>query len=245
MRVYMHNLHDLIDRVHAILMSMFGYVVVGDVMMEIEVPNQAGNKSKDFLFPCVGLIVVLAIASITLFMDNRNLQAEIARSQAEIEGLEFEARWLDDAYESYVASHEYSNQQYEQAKFHFYYIASSEQEFGVSDLEDEIQGRKWLRSYQEGVFDCSEMSAYLEWYLENEGWNVDIVIGVSPFGSGRHAWLLVETSEGKYMPVEATSISVVLWDDPNFDNYWEYDQLFEDIHDAIAYNESEFDWWQL
>lgn len=218
-------------------MSMFGYVVVGDVLMEVEVPNQTSNRSKDFLSPCVGLIVVLAIASLVLFVENENLRTEV-------EGLESEINWLDDSYEIYVSTHEYSNWQYEQAKFEFYYLVPSEQEFGVSNLEDEISGRKWLRSYQEGVFDCSEMSAYLEWYLENEGWNAKIVIGDSPFSSGKHAWLLVETNEGKYMPVEATSIRVVLWDDSNFDNYWDYDQRFETIHDAIEYNESEFDWWQ-
>ena len=45
------------------------------------------------------------------------------------------------------------------------------------------------------------------------------------------------------MPVEATEYSVVWWDSPYFDNYFEYDSLFETIHDALNYSYGEFDWW--
>ena len=110
----------------------------------------------------------------------------------------------------HVATHQYANLEYETAQFSFYYL-KPEQKFGVYDLDDELDGIRWIKPYQEGVFDCSDMSAYLEWYLENEGWHAKIVLGDSLSGSGKHAWLLVETSEGKYMPVESTSIKVVLW----------------------------------
>jgi hypothetical protein len=131
----------------------------------------------------------------------------------------------------------------ESGRFDFYYV-KPEQKFGVYDLSDFVTGRKWLKPYQAGVFDCSEMSAALEWTLENEGWHTIIIIGNSPFGSGYHAWLLVETSLGAYMPVESTSMSVVWWENPNFDNYFVYDHSFETIQDALAYSETEFDWWE-
>jgi len=70
-----------------------------------------------------------------------------------------------------------------------------------------------------------------------------IIVGDSPFGSGRHAWLLVETSVDKYMPVESTDMAVVLWDSAYFDNYFKYDHAFEKIQDALKYSETEFDWW--
>jgi len=88
------------------------------------------------------------------------------------------------------------------------------------------------------------MSADLEQYLENEGWNTLILIGDSPFSTGRHAWLLLETSEGSYMPVESTNIRVVWWSDPNFDDYFVYDRSFESIQEALEYSETEFDWWK-
>lgn len=151
---------------------------------------------------------------------------------------------LQSEYDSYVADHQYTNLEYDEAFFSFYYVKPDEQKFGVYDLEDELYGLEWLHSYQAGVFDCSEMSAYLEWHLENEGWNAVLVIGDTPFDSGYHAWLLVETSEGQYMPVESTTIEIVWWDNPYFDNYFTYDYEFETIHEAIAYYESEFDWWE-
>lgn len=147
-------------------------------------------------------------------------------------------------YDIYIANHQYTNSEYDEAFFFFYYVKPEEQKFGVYDLEDELYGLEWIEPYQEDVFDCSEMSAYIEWHLENEGWNAIIVIGDTPFGSGYHAWLLVETSEGHYMPVESTTIEIVWWDDPYFDNYFTYDYDFETIQEAIDYYESEFDWWK-
>jgi len=132
---------------------------------------------------------------------------------------------------------------WESGKFDFYYI-KPEQKYGVYDLSDWLNRWKWIKPYQEGVFDCSEMSAYLEWKLENEGWHTKIIVGDSPFGSGQHAWLLVETSNGKYMPVESTNMAVLLWDSPHFDNYFKYDRSFETIQDALKYSETEFDWWK-
>lgn len=183
--------------------------------------------------------------------DNTNLQNQVNNLQSQIDSLNTTYQdyvathsHSNSEYDNYVATHHYSDSEYNEAQFSFYYVKPDEQKFGVYDLDDELYGFEWCEQYEEGVFDCSEMSAYLEWYLENEGWHTKIVVGDSPFGSGRHAWLLVETSEGKYMPVEATSVTVVWWSDPNFDNYWIYDYKFETIQDAIAWNESEFDWWK-
>ncbi len=135
------------------------------------------------------------------------------------------------------------NRGLEDRRFDFYYVKPS-QKYGVDNLVNELNGLVWIKDYQEGVFDCSEMSAYLEWHLENEGWHTIIAVGDSPFGSGRHAWLLVETTVDKYMPVESTGMTVVMWSDSHFDNYFKYDHSFETIQEALAYNETEFDWWQ-
>jgi hypothetical protein len=87
------------------------------------------------------------------------------------------------------------------------------------------------------------MSAYIEWRLENEGYHTIIVCGDAPFGGGYHAWLLVETSDDGYMPVEATTYDMVDWYDSYFDEYFEYDYSFETIHGALDYSQTEFDWW--
>jgi len=130
----------------------------------------------------------------------------------------------------------------EAGRFDFYYV-KPEQKFDVNELADWLDRWEWTRLYQENVFDCSEMSASLERKLENEGWHTFIIVGDCPFASGKHAWLLVETSSNAYMPVESTTLSVVWWGDPNFDKYFEYDHQFETIQQALAYSQSEFDWW--
>lgn len=144
----------------------------------------------------------------------------------------------------YVGTHHYSDVEVEDIRFFFYYDEPHTQEFGVYNLEDELEGLEWDRPYEEHVFDCSEMSASLERCLENHGWHAKIVCGDSPFGSGRHSWLLVETSEGKYMPVESTIIEIVWWENPSFENYFEYDHSFESIREALEYSETSFDWWK-
>ena len=190
----------------------------------IEVEKREIGKAKVGLAVCAFLVVILAFSVWSY--------TQVDYLQTEVDNLETE----------YNNNHHYTDEEYDEAQFSFYYV-EQEQKFGVYDLEDELDGLEWIEPYQEGVFDCSEMSAYLEWYLENEGWHAKIVVGDSPSGR-RHAWLLVETSEGKYMPVESTSIGVVWWSDPNFDNYFNYDHSFETIQEALAYNESDFDWWK-
>jgi len=133
----------------------------------------------------------------------------------------------------------------EQNKFFFYYTELSEQRYGVDELDDVLSQYVWAREYSEHVFDCTEMSAYLERYLENNGFNTIIVLGKSPDGSGEgHAWLLVEVTPGKYMPVEATLFSIVYWKNPYFDDYFKYQARFESIHEALDDKPDEFDWWQ-
>ena len=206
--------------------------------LEKEFEKQGGiGKAKIGLAVCAVLVAVLVVSSVWLYTRNENLQNQIDSLISDYDSLVSE-------HNDYIADHQFTDEQYYSAIFSYYYVFPAEQKFGVYDLEDELTGLEWIKPYEEGVFDCSEMSAYLEWYLENEGWNAIIIAGDSPFGSGYHAWLLVETSTDQYMPVESTNIEIVWWDDPYFDNYWIYDYEFETIDDALAYSETEFDWWK-
>lgn len=130
----------------------------------------------------------------------------------------------------------------QQAKFTFYYIPT-DKTYGAAALQEYLQSRRWKEGLEK-EFDCSQMSAYLEWKLENEGFHTIIVGGDSPDGSGRHAWLLVETIEGKYTPVEATARSIVDQSSPYFDNYFRYEFYFETIQEAVSYSPTEFEWWK-
>lgn len=134
----------------------------------------------------------------------------------------------------------------EMSKFAFYYAGQCEQRYGVDDLESYLDRWQWIEgTYVEGKFDCSEMSAYIEWRLENEGFHTVIVVGQSPSNpEAGHAWLLVETSSGEYMPVEATQYALVKWDNPYFDQYFSYDHSFETILEALGYDYEGFNWWE-
>ena len=118
-----------------------------------------------------------------------------------------------------------------------------DRKYGIRELADTLSDVKWRVNYKQGVLDCSEMSAFLERYLELQGWHTYIAVGKSPTGTGKHAWLLVETSPNRYTPVEATVPEVIYPDDPYYDNYFDYDHIFESIEDAVKHSPTEFDWW--
>lgn len=221
-------------------------------MMENEIESQGDRKSIDLVFVVVVLVAVFAIATSILFVEilslrglNSDLRSDLRASESQLKSLNLAHLALENEHETYVSTHSYSNAEYDEARFDFYYSKPENQKFGVSVLEDEILGLQWSEPYQAGVFDCSEMSACLERYLENQGWHILIVVGDAPTGGNGHAWLLVETNAGGYMPVEAQSFRVVLWDDTYFDNYYVYDESFMNIQEAVDYNETEFDWWTV
>ncbi|MCW3976804.1 MAG: hypothetical protein NWE77_02605 [Candidatus Bathyarchaeota archaeon] len=197
--------------------------------MEKDVEKRSGiSKATGGLVVCAVLIIILAVSNVWFYAE---LQGQIG----------LRAR----AYDSNVVESQYTNSEGAETPFFFYYVKPELQKFGVHSLDNELEGLKWSRQYDLGLFDCTEMTAYLERYLENNGWHAQIVVGDTPFGPGRHAWLLVETSEGSYMPVESTTIQIVWWSAPSFDNYWVFDYRFETIGEALSYSETAFDWWTV
>jgi len=122
------------------------------------------------------------------------------------------------------------------------------------------------RGYEENVFDCSESTAYLEWALENAGFDAEIATGRTPWDttSGYHAWVIAYTTEYE-VAIEATALTgeynwaylfsnripgVVYGDDeliPGWNNYYEgYDKTFQNIYYAIRNWQSgeEWNWWE-
>ncbi len=120
-------------------------------------------------------------------------------------------------------------------------------------------------SYDLEIFDCSESAAYLEWALENAGFDAEIVTGLFPQdpASGFHAWVIVETTDYQ-VAVEATNFNRdrnafrswgrtpgVVYSDDNLiegaDDYYNgYDDRFRNIYEAIReYRASaqQWNWW--
>jgi len=199
----------------------------------------------------IPIVVVLFIACIFTIVQWQLADSQLQECQLSVQSLTSENDWLQTVttqQQEEIESKDVqiSNLDYEgnSVKFYFYYASLTEQRYEVSDLAEYLNRWQWTEeAYVADEFDCSEMSAYLEWKLENEGYNTVIVTGDSPFGVGKHAWLLVQTSTEGYMPVEPTTYSIVYWSDIYFDDYFVYDYEFENIQEALDYSSNEFDWW--
>lgn len=223
------------------------------------------GKAKIGLGISLGVLLVSGILNVWFYVESQRMETKL---EDMIESREYwmgTATELEIDFNDYQQSHSYTNNQYQSgreesysrgfsegyedgyntAEFKFYYVKPKNQRYGLENLKDIVNEYSWTSSYEEGVFDCSEMSAYMERHLENEGFHTIILLGESPFGSGTHAWVLAETSEGKYMPVEATSPRVVLWEDTGFEKYFEYDHDFETIQEALNHLSTDFDWWSV
>jgi hypothetical protein len=193
---------------------------------------------------CIPIIVILFVACVFTVIQWQVTNSQLQECGVRVQSLTSEVDWLQSLTDQQQSEIQAKEEEVERVKFQFYYASLAKQRYGVSDLEEYLNRWQWSEgAYVAGEFDCSEMSAYLEWKLENEGYNTLIVTGDSPFGSGKHAWLLVQTSVEGYMPVEATTYSIVYWSNTYFDNYFVYDYQFENIQEALDYSPNEFDWW--
>ncbi len=115
------------------------------------------------------------------------------------------------------------------------------------------------RGYVSNIFDCSESSAYLEWALDNAGFDADIVTGKTPWGGdGYHAWVIVHTTD-TIAAVEATALTggffrkllgedaIIRSGDLGANNYYNtYDDDFKNIYLAIrgCSGIEEWNWWE-
>jgi len=128
-----------------------------------------------------------------------------------------------------------------------YYVGAPRKYFdevqNLNDLQKDVTKVVWSKPYQEGVFDCSEMSAYMERSLENLGWHTVICVEDESWLGGPHAWVLVEVRPSVATPVECTKPSVVWGDNSHYSDYFKYDHEFEAIQQAMQHSPSEFDWW--
>ena len=111
-------------------------------------------------------------------------------------------------------------------------------------------------SYEESYFDCSEMSAFLEWYLEGRGVDTVIVTGkqdqphnITAGGfeykksTGDHAWIVANIS-GREVLIESTLARIV----PDaLVPYYIPDDAHDDIYGVVStYGcADEYDWWTV
>jgi hypothetical protein len=105
-------------------------------------------------------------------------------------------------------------------------------------------GQVRLEHVEEGVFDCSEASALVEWLCEGAGFHALLALGyrTEPSGERRlHTWVVVELENGRRGHVEATTLTVT--EAPENLSF----SLYESPDDLIkgTFLLSEFDWWNV
>ncbi|MBE6034575.1 MAG: hypothetical protein E7222_07715 [Clostridiales bacterium] len=99
----------------------------------------------------------------------------------------------------------------------------------------------WEASYQFNEFDCSEMSAYLSYYLKACGIPNTIIAGETASGEG-HTWIEVpvKTAYGtSKIIVESTTFEVLNPSDPIVNAYYSKYKKY----DLKKLKSTELDWW--
>lgn len=114
--------------------------------------------------------------------------------------------------------------------FKFDYYRQTKQIYGMDTLGKLIDFY-WLIEYND-QFDCSQRSAFVEYYLENEGFRTDIVC------SSIHSWCAVEVHPDLWIDVECVSSPP-----ETGSTIGHYDVRYENIYEAFEDSPDEFDWW--
>jgi hypothetical protein len=135
----------------------------------------------------------------------------------------------------------------------------------VATLENELSALQLEDYYHANVSDCSELSAFVEWWLEGHGIHAYIVegsiaahpeIAVGNFvyeadDGGPHVWVATEL-EGDSILIECTGVYLV----PDaLQPYYREEERFEDVQALVMwYHEEgydfqsvlrEYDWWEV
>ena len=112
---------------------------------------------------------------------------------------------------------------------------------GLQQIRAAVDFEKVYKIY---YFDCSEMSAYLEYYFENVGYDAKIVFGTAgTYGAG-HAWVTVYagTEEFQIEPTNLTIISAQEYSSGGYSADSICDSIYE-IEEDWSGNLAEWDWW--
>ncbi|MCW3134472.1 MAG: hypothetical protein N2V78_09120 [Methanophagales archaeon] len=126
-----------------------------------------------------------------------------------------------------------------------YYTSVSYVTYTSEELKLLLDEHFSFLEYEDGVIDCSEISAYYEWFLENKGYHTFFAWSTHIIGSN-HMWLLVETSEG-LIPIETScGQKAVILNKFSYSENYNMGHTCDTIYEAIkVFGISEVDWWNI
>ena len=116
-----------------------------------------------------------------------------------------------------------------------YYLDVEKGNKNISELIETLKEIKYPHGYKETVFDCSEMSAYTEWYLENKGFNT-VICANETWG---HAYVRADIN-GQIVNIECIPPIRIT----DYEKYNHPEDTYANISEALDSNYPwEFDWW--
>ena len=116
-----------------------------------------------------------------------------------------------------------------------YYMDVEKGNKNINQLREALKGIEMPHSYEEGVWDCSESSAYVERILENRGFDTVICANRTQ----QHAWISVSLAA---TIVNCECIPPIYITDA--DSYSHREVVYADIYDALEGEcPREWDWW--
>lgn len=105
----------------------------------------------------------------------------------------------------------------------------------INELRETLKEIKYPHEYEATVFDCSEMSSYTEWYLENRGFDTMILAN----DSWGHAWTSCSI-DGRNVNIECVPPIHIT----SSEGYNHPEDIYADIYVALDSSYIlEFDWW--
>ena len=115
------------------------------------------------------------------------------------------------------------------------YYQEVEKKESINELIETLKEIKHPHEYEATVFDCSEMSSYTEWFLENRGFDTMILAN----DSWGHAWASCSI-EGRNVNIECVPPIHIT----SSDGYNHPEDVYVDIYEAFDSSYIlEFDWW--
>jgi len=153
--------------------------------------------------------------------ENEELRSQLSELQVKISELEDKLRLYKQVPHSYYSTNFFP-----------------EQGNTVEDLRAFLSKLKIPHKYEKGVFDCSEISAYVEWILEDAGFDAYIVLAED------HAWNMVKVAGATYYVDLSSGKPYIFKSDKR---YSKIIKVFKNIYEAVDYYRSvkEWDWWSV
>jgi len=130
-----------------------------------------------------------------------------------------------------------------------YYVYVPWEDHTEQGLHELIGDSVFTVKYNAGAFDCSDMTAYLDWFLKSHGFHTYICIVETEYVC--HSYLAVKvdipnSSSQDIVYVESTTviIQIVNRNHPEYGSYQNESEHYDDIWAAnVDMAENEIDWW--